>query len=50
MADAGAEPPALLHIAEVLDASLRGLPVTSLTSRPALDQPAPDRPAPGQPA
>ena len=36
MAAAGAEqPPAVLHIAEVLDASLRGLPVSSLTSRAA---------------
>jgi glycolate oxidase iron-sulfur subunit len=44
MADAGAESPALVHIAQVLDASLRGLPVTSLTGRPAPDQPAPDQP------
>jgi len=36
MAAAGAEqPPAVLHIAEVLDASLRGLPVSSLTARAA---------------
>jgi hypothetical protein len=36
MTAAGAEqPPAVLHIAEVLDASLRGLPVSSLTSRAA---------------
>jgi glycolate oxidase iron-sulfur subunit len=35
MTGAEAEPPALVHIAEVLDASLRGLPVTSLTGRPA---------------
>jgi glycolate oxidase iron-sulfur subunit len=49
MADAGAEPPALVHIAEVLDASLRGLPVTSLTGCPAPDQPASDRPGPGEP-
>ena len=45
MAAAGAEqPPAVLHIAEVLDASLRGQPVSSLTARaagPAADtQPA----------
>ena len=34
MADAGAaQSPAVLHIAEVLDASLRGLPVSSLTGR-----------------
>jgi len=34
MAAAGAEqPPAVLHIAEVLDASLRGLPVSSLTGQ-----------------
>ena len=33
MAAAGAEPPAVAHIAEVLDASLRGLPVSSLTGR-----------------
>jgi Fe-S oxidoreductase len=34
MAVAGAEqPPAVLHIADVLDASLRGLPVSALTSR-----------------
>jgi glycolate oxidase iron-sulfur subunit len=34
MAAAGAEqPPAVVHIAEVLDASLRGLPVSSLTGR-----------------
>jgi glycolate oxidase iron-sulfur subunit len=44
MAAAGAEqPPAVLHIAEVLDASLRGLPVSSLTS-PA---PTPDGTAAG---
>jgi glycolate oxidase iron-sulfur subunit len=49
MADAGAEPPALVHIAEVLDASLRGLPVTSLTGCPAPDQPASARPGPGEP-
>jgi glycolate oxidase iron-sulfur subunit len=49
MADAGAEPPALAHIAEVLDASLRGLPVTSLTGGPAADQPRVDQPAPDQP-
>ena len=36
MAAAGTQqPPAVLHIAEVLDASLRGLPVSSLTSRAA---------------
>ncbi len=36
MAAAGVEqPPAVLHIAEVLDASLRGLPVSSLTARGA---------------
>jgi glycolate oxidase iron-sulfur subunit len=41
MAAAGAEqPPAVLHIAEVLDASLRGLPVSTLTSR-ATGAPAP---------
>jgi glycolate oxidase iron-sulfur subunit len=50
MADTGAEPPALVHIAEVLDASLRGLPVTSLTGRPAPDQPASARPGPGEPS
>jgi glycolate oxidase iron-sulfur subunit len=35
-----AEPPALVHTAEVLDASLRGLPVSSLTSRAGRGQPA----------
>jgi glycolate oxidase iron-sulfur subunit len=36
MAAAGVEqPPAVVHIAEVLDASLRGLPVSSLTGRSA---------------
>jgi len=49
MADAGAEPPALVHIAEVLDASLRGLPVTSLTGRPAAERQAPDETGPGEP-
>ena len=34
MADGRGRSPALAHIAEVLDASLRGLPVTSLTGRP----------------
>ena len=35
MAAAGTgSPPAMAHIAEVLDASLRGLPVTELTGRP----------------
>ena len=29
----GGEPVAVAHIAEVLDASLRGLPVTALTAR-----------------
>ena len=33
-------PPAMAHIAEVLDASLRGLPVTELTGRPAPGPPA----------
>jgi glycolate oxidase iron-sulfur subunit len=49
MADAGADPPALVHIAEVLDASLRGLPVTSLTGRPEPDQPGAGQPGPEQP-
>ena len=44
MADTGAEPPALVHIAEVLDASLRGLPVTSLTGRPAGERPSGGQP------
>ncbi len=45
MVAAGADrPPAVLHIAEVLDASLRGLPVSSLTSRAAA---APDGTAAG---
>ena len=36
MAAAGTgSPPAMAHIAEVLDASLRGLPVTELTGSPA---------------
>jgi glycolate oxidase iron-sulfur subunit len=49
MADSGAEPPALVHIAEVLDASLRGLPVTSLTGRPAGERLGPDGTGPGEP-
>jgi len=44
MADTGAEPPALVHIAEVLDASLRGLPVTSLTGRPPGERPSGGQP------
>jgi hypothetical protein len=35
MAAAGTDsPPAMAHIAQVLDASLRGLPVTELTGPP----------------
>ena len=34
-------PPAMAHIVEVLDASLRGLPVTELTGRPG--RPSPER-------
>jgi glycolate dehydrogenase iron-sulfur subunit len=49
MADTGAEPPALVHIAEVLDASLRGLPVTSLTGRPAGERLGPGGTGPGEP-
>jgi glycolate oxidase iron-sulfur subunit len=33
-ATGAARPPAIVHLAEVLDASLRGLPVTALTDRP----------------
>ena len=41
MAAAGTgAPPAMAHIAEVLDASLRGLPVTELTGRPVPGPPA----------
>jgi glycolate dehydrogenase iron-sulfur subunit len=42
-ATGAAGPPAIVHLAEVLDASLRGLPVTALTSRPV---PRPAAPAP----
>jgi len=49
MAGAGAEPPALVHIAEVLDASMRGLPVTSLTGRPAGERPELGGTGPGEP-
>ncbi len=38
------QPPAVLHIAEVLDASLRGLPVSSLTGGAAAATPAPAAP------
>ncbi len=37
------EPPAILHVAEVLDASLRGLPVTALTGRAGQADPVPAR-------
>jgi glycolate oxidase iron-sulfur subunit len=37
------EPPAIRHIAEVLDASLRGLPVSALTGRPGQAVSAPAR-------
>ena len=43
------DPPAMAHIAEVLDASLRGLPVTGLTGRPVPAPPAtlpPDQASP----
>ena len=41
MAAAGTgSPPAMAHIVEVLDASLRGLPVTGLTGSPAPGPPA----------
>ena len=47
MAAAGAaSPPAMAHIAEVLDASLRGLPATELTGRP-VPGPAAAAPPPG---
>ena len=46
MAAAGTgAPPAMAHLAEVLDASLRGLPVTELTGRSDNGQSGPDRPA-----
>ena len=46
MAAAGTgAPPAMAHIAEVLDASLRGAPVTELTGRPVPGPP--DSPSPG---
>ena len=35
----------MAHLAEVLDASLRGLPVTELTGRSDNGQSGPDRPA-----
>ncbi|HUL24183.1 MAG TPA: heterodisulfide reductase-related iron-sulfur binding cluster [Streptosporangiaceae bacterium] len=43
LADAGGAAPAVAHIAEVLDASIRGLPVTTLTGA---DSPPPARAAP----
>ena len=47
MAAAGTvSPPAMAHIAEVLDASLRGLPVTELTGRPV---PGPAATPPAEP-
>ncbi len=43
-ATGAAEPPAIMHIAEVLDASLRGLPVSALTGSRAQAAPVPTRP------
>ena len=39
-------PPAMAHIAEVLDASLRGAPVSELTGRSGTGDPVPGPPAP----